>query len=164
MEKTDSVLSSVRGFLNIDKESDVFDGEIIPHIMSAIGKLSQNGVGVSKFINSETKWSDIINPTMISNDEVFTLIPLYVMLSTKMLFDPPPPSTIPYYQSTLDDNLWRLRLIHDTWKVDETQTDEPTEVPDEGEIPTEVPDEGEIPTEVPDVNESTEVLNETEGE
>ncbi len=114
MEVTDSVMSSVRGFLNVDVTSDVFDSEIVPHVMSALGKLSQNGVVVSQTITSTTTWSDVIEPNMISNPDVFSLIPLYVMLSVKMLFDPPQPSTIPYYQSTLDDNLWRLRLIYDT--------------------------------------------------
>lgn len=121
MEITDGIVASVRGFLNIDVNSDVFDMEIIPLIQSSIGRLSQNGVAKSSIISTETTWEDIINPDIIAKDEVFSLIPLYIKLSVKMLFDPPPPSTIQFYQSNLDDNLWRLRLICDIEKNNQTE-------------------------------------------
>lgn len=114
MNKTNSVLSDVRNFLNIDKTSDVFDGEIIPHIMNAIGMMSQNGVGSPVIVTDDTNWTDVITPELIDNPEVFTMVPLYIMLSVKIIFDPPPPSAVDYYKTSLDDTLWRLRLIHDT--------------------------------------------------
>lgn len=117
MNITSNVLADVRNFLNVDSASTVFDGEITPHVMAAIGKLSQNGVGTPTMVDSNTTWSDVISKDMITNPEVFTMFPLYVMLSTKIIFDPPPPSAIPYYQSNLDDTLWRLRLIYDTMGV-----------------------------------------------
>lgn len=107
-------MTDVRKFLNLGDDSQVFDGEIVPHVMSAIGKLAQNGVGSSTFVNSETTWIDVITPEMIVNPDVFAMFPLYVMMSVKILFDPPPPSNVSYYQSMIDDNLWRLRLIYDT--------------------------------------------------
>lgn len=124
MNITNNILPDVRGFLGLDKTSNVFDNEIIPHIMSAMGKLSQNGVCNSMVLTDKTTWSDIIPAEMIINPEVFSMIPLYVMLSTKILFDPPPPSAIPYYQSNLDDMLWRLGVAHDTKGVvlNETRT------------------------------------------
>lgn len=117
MEITDFVLVDVRKALNIEMNSDVFDGEIIPHITASLGKLSQNGVGVPKVINPTVKWTDVINPIFVDNEDVFSMLPLYVILSTKIIFDPPPPSAIPYYQSNLDDLLWRLRLIYDISEV-----------------------------------------------
>ena len=114
MEVTDKVLTDVRNFLNIDSTSKVFDSEIIPHIMSAVGRLFQNGAGSPTSINDDTTWSDIIPSTMLDNEEVFAMIPLYVMLSTKVIFDPPPPSLVEYYKSMLDENLWRLRFVYDT--------------------------------------------------
>lgn len=124
MNITNDILPDVRGFLGLDKTSNVFDNEIIPHVMSAMGKLSQNGVCNSIVLTDKTTWSDIIPAEMIINPEVFSMIPLYVMLSTKILFDPPPPSAIPYYQSNLDDMLWRLGVAHDTKGVvlNETRT------------------------------------------
>ena len=117
MKVTDHVLPDVRGFLNIDRESSVFDGEIIPHIMSAIGKLSQNGVGSPKVITPDTTWTDVISADMIDDPEVFSMVPLYIMLSTKIIFDPPPPSIIEYYKSSLDEKLWRLKTTYDTKEV-----------------------------------------------
>lgn len=113
MNITNYVMSDVRKFLNLGDDSNAFDGEIIPLVTSAIGKLSQNGVGSPKFVDSETTWVEVITPDMITNPDVFAMFPLYVMLSVKILFDPPPPSTIPYYQSMMDDNLWRLRIAYD---------------------------------------------------
>lgn len=114
MNITSNILPDVRKFLNIDNTGTTFDGEVIPHIMSAIGKLSQNGVCIPTIVTDNTTWSDIIPTEMITNPEVFSMVPLYVMLSTKIIFDPPPPSAIPYYQSNLDDMLWRLRVTYDT--------------------------------------------------
>lgn len=113
MNITNYVMSDVRKFLNLGDDSNVFDGEIIPFVMSAIGKLAQNGVGQPSIIDSETTWVDVITPEVIVNQQVFALFPVYVMLSVKIFFDPPPPSTLPYYQSLLDDNLWRLRLAYE---------------------------------------------------
>lgn len=111
-----TILEDVRNFLNIGPSDPVFDGEIIPHISNAIGKLSQNGVAISQPVTDATTWEQLLNPTLTSTEDVMSvmsMMPLYVMLSVKIIFDPPAPSTIPYYQSNLDDTLWRLRLIHD---------------------------------------------------
>lgn len=113
METTDYVLPSIRKFLNIVEDDTVFDGEIIPHIMSAFGKLSQNGIGNPQPITPTLTWADVIEPTMISNPEVFAMVPLYVMLSVKILFDPPPPSNVSYYSQYIEENLWRLKQIYD---------------------------------------------------
>lgn len=117
MDIDSKVMESVRNFLNIGKTEEVFDGEIYPHVLSSIGKLAQNGVVKSQALTNDTTWRDIIRSDMVDNEDVFVLLPLYVMLSVKMLFDPPPPSTLGYYESNLTDNLWRLRLIHDTKEV-----------------------------------------------
>ena len=113
MNITSYVLQDVRGFLHLDKTSDVFDAEIIPHILSALGKLSQNGIGVSKVVDDTTIWTDVIEGEMIVKPEVFSMVPLFVMMSVKILFDPPPPSAIEYHKQNLDELLWRLRLEFD---------------------------------------------------
>lgn len=117
MNITNYVVEDVRGFLNIDRTSNVFDNEIIPHIMGCLTDLSQNGVAVAQAVSPTTTWTDVISKDMIDNPEVFSGIPLYIMLSTKMLFDPPPPSTIPYYKERVSEILWRLQLIYDTREV-----------------------------------------------
>lgn len=117
MNITNSVLVDVRNFLNVGKESDAFDGEIIPHILAVLGTLSQNGVAVPKYVDAQTTWVDVISPEMVVNTEVFSMIPLFVMLNTKLFFDPPPPSTVEYYKTRIDEMLWRLRVIYETREV-----------------------------------------------
>lgn len=110
------IIEDIRNFLNIEPTDSVFDGEIYSHVMAALGRLSQNGVvnltGVT--IDTTTTWDNVIVSELNLDGEVLSMVPLYVKLSTKILFDPPPPSSVPFYQSNLDDMLWRLRLIHDT--------------------------------------------------
>ena len=117
MNITTSVLSDVRGFLNVGRTNTAFDDEIIPHIMASIGKLSQNGVGKPTTIDDTTIWSDVIEQEMIVDPQVFSMFPLYVMLSTKLMFDPPPPSAVEYHKNNIDEILWRLRTIYDTREV-----------------------------------------------
>ncbi len=119
MNITNSVLSDVRGFLNVGRTNTAFDCEIIPHVMASLGKLSQNGVGVPTVISdTSTSWVDVIKPEMVDNPEIVAMVPLYVMMSTKLMFDPPPPSAIEYHKNNMDELLWRLRLVYDTKEVD----------------------------------------------
>lgn len=111
MNITSLVLHDVRKFLSIDPLSDVFDGELIPHIMASIGRLSQNGIGTPSILTDTTIWTDVIPQDVITNPEVFSMVPLYIMMSAKLIFDPPPPSAIPYYKTMLDETLWRLSNI-----------------------------------------------------
>lgn len=117
MNITSSVLTDVRNFLNVGKDSAAFDGEIIPHVITSLGVLSQNGVAVLRFVDAQTTWVDVISPEMIVNPEVFAMLPLYVMLNTKIFFDPPPPSNVEYYKTRIDELLWRLRVIYETREV-----------------------------------------------
>lgn len=114
MKQTDSILSSIRKFLNIGEDDTVFDSELIPHILASIGALSQNGVAKAQMITETTVWTDIINPEVLDDPEVMTMVPLYIMLSTKILFDPPPPSNVQYYATRIDETLWRLKIIYDS--------------------------------------------------
>lgn len=108
MNPTDVVLEEVRGFLSLDKTDTTFDNEILPHVNGAIVKVSQNGACKSVFITTTTTWSDLAIGDV--DAKYFTMIPLYLMLSTKMLFDPPPPSTLQYYQTSLTELLWRIKI------------------------------------------------------
>ncbi len=115
MEVTNHVLSDVRNFLNIG-DSNAFDGEIKPHIMMSMGALSQNGVVKSQVVTETLTWQDIIDPIVFDDPDVFSMVPLYIMLNTKILFDPPPPSNVEYYQTRIDETLWRLKTIYDMKK------------------------------------------------
>lgn len=116
MDPTAIVIEDVRGFLSMDKTDTTFDNEILPHINSAVGKVHQNGACNSVFVTTTTTWTDLAMNSDTTPD-YFTMIPLYVMLSTKLMFDPPPPSMVDYYRDNLTDHLWRLKVAHETSEV-----------------------------------------------
>lgn len=103
------VIEDVRGYLSMDKSDTTFDNEILPIINSTVGKVYQNGACKSTFVDVNTKWSDLTLDGNLDPD-YFTLIPLYIMQSTKLMFDPPPPSMVDYYRNNQNDLLWRLKI------------------------------------------------------
>lgn len=108
---TNSILVDVRGALGLSTTTSDFDSELLMHINASIGVLNQNGVGREVLITDETTtWEDLQDPARSENNAHFKMAPLFVMLNTKLLFDPPPPSSVQYYQSSIDQLLWRLRV------------------------------------------------------
>lgn len=116
MQPSDLIIEVVRGFLSLDKMDTTFDNEILPHINSAVGKIYQNGACKSVIVNDTTTWADIsIDGTI--NADYFTMIPLYISMNVKLLFDPPPPSMVEPYQRILTEHLWRLKIAYETREV-----------------------------------------------
>lgn len=116
MEETkDSILQSVRAAVGLDKEDDSFDFELIIHINNAIATMVQNGVGKPLHITGvDEEWKDFKDPNQVLADlEMFQSVKAYVFLKTKILFDPPPPSTIKYMDEAANEVLWRLRESYD---------------------------------------------------
>ncbi len=84
------------------------------HINASIVKLNQNGVGNLLIVtNEESTWNDLIDPTQVKGNKSFPAVPLYIQLNTKLLFDPPPPSTVQYYSGNAEEILWRLRTAYE---------------------------------------------------
>lgn len=107
------IIKTIRGALGLGEDDSSFDSDLYMHINSAIGILNQNGIGNTIMVSSEEKtWNDLINQEQSIGNEFFGMIPTYIMLKTKMLFDPPPPSTIEYYKNSVDELLWRLRVAY----------------------------------------------------
>jgi hypothetical protein len=114
MELTNSILKDTRESLGLSVDDNSFDKEIISHINSAIGKLNQNGVGKFISIKDElTTWEEFRDPNQTVGNDYFHMIPLYVTLSTKLLFDPPPPSSVEYHASNAAELLWRLKIAYE---------------------------------------------------
>lgn len=110
------IIEDVRGFLSIDKSETTFDNEILPIINSAVGKVYQNGACKSIMVDDTTKWVDLSIDGILDAD-YFTLTPLYVKLNVKLMFDPPPPSMVEFYQNNLTDLLWRLKFAAEAKEV-----------------------------------------------
>lgn len=115
MDPTKSILVDVRTGVGLSPETSDFDTELLMHINAHIGSLNQNGVGKSIVVTDDTStWGDLQDPAQSErNDEYFKVVPLFITLSTKLLFDPPPPSSVQYHQSAIDTLLWRLKVAYE---------------------------------------------------
>src|SRR5699024_1163327 len=118
----DSILETVRDFI-VGKGNKEFDNELIPHVNSNIAKLTQAGVGNKNVIvlNEDVKWIDLKDEKQTKGNEYFYMVPLFVILSTQILFDPPPPSNVEYHSNSAKELLWRLKIAYE-----EVENVEPT--------------------------------------
>lgn len=87
----DSILSSIKGLMpnaGIPADYTVFDTELIGNINAELSVLSQLGVGkvdeVFYITGSGELWSDFIE-----DPELLSLIPMYIALRVRTIFDPP---------------------------------------------------------------------------
>ena len=124
MDLTKSILEDIRVAVGFDRYTNDFDIDLIMHINSAIGMLNQNGVG--NFIvvtNEEQVWGDLQNPLQTAGNQYFQMVPLFIAISTKLLFDPPPPSNVQYHASNAEQILWRLKIAYEEPYVEPTIVD-----------------------------------------
>lgn len=92
----DSILSSIKRLMpnsGIPEDYEIFDQELIGDINAELSVLSQIGVGKTNEVffitgTGET-WSDFLPST-----ELLNLVPMYVALRVKTIFDPPKSSTV----------------------------------------------------------------------
>ena len=113
-EYDSSILSTVREVVVGTSDNTDFDPDLKIQINGALSKLNQ--VGVGRYItveNDEQLWSDFMDDTQIEGNKYFHLVPLFVYLNTKLLFDPPPPSSVEYHTTQVDELLWRLKFAYE---------------------------------------------------
>jgi hypothetical protein len=114
VDVNNSILQDIRVAVGLSSDTADYDTELLMHINSAIGKLNQNGVGKFLVVNDELdKWIDLQDETQVDGNKYFQMIPVFVALSTKIIFDPPPPSAVPVYQDNLNQSLWRLKIAYE---------------------------------------------------
>lgn len=113
MKLEKSILKDVRESMGLGSEDSSFDVELLMHINAAISRINQNGVGKYITVSDDTTtWGDLMDTTQTEGNKHFKLVPLFTTLSTKLIFDPPPPSTVDYYARSADELLWRLKLAY----------------------------------------------------
>jgi len=104
-----SILKTVRTSLGILPDFTEFDAELIVAINSALMAVSQLGIGPDGgfYISDDTAtWTDLFNS--VSNIEA---VKSYVILKTKLEFDPPGTSfLIDAYSRQLDELGFRLMI------------------------------------------------------
>lgn len=114
MDESNSILKDVREALGVGRDVLDFDTEILMHVNSAVGTLTQNGVGLPVVItNDTTTWGELKNPNQVLGNVYFHLVPSYILMNTKIVFDPPPPSAVEHFSKTIDQLLWRLKTAYE---------------------------------------------------
>lgn len=118
MNLSNSILKDIREAVGLGSEVDSFDTELLMHINASISKLNQNGVGNTISVTDDsTTWSDLRNDSQVNGNEIFHTVPLFIALSTKIIFDPPPPSTVEQYARNSEEMLWRLKIAYELGSV-----------------------------------------------
>jgi hypothetical protein len=114
LELTNSILKDVRVMVGLSADTSDFDTDLLVHINSSISKLNQNGVGNFLLVTDDTStWNDLQNPLQVEGNKYFNMVPTFIFLSTKLIFDPPPPSTVQHYANNIDQSLWRLKVAYE---------------------------------------------------
>lgn len=105
----DSILKSVKKGLGVPEWDDGFDAELIIFINAALMILRQLGVGPSEGVvvtGPEEIWTSIIEGSF-----ELELVKSYVILRTKMMFDPPSSSfVLDSIKDQLAEYEWRLNV------------------------------------------------------
>ena len=113
MAEPDSILETIVSGLGLEIDEAAFNPEIIMYVNSALLTVYQNGAGTPLVVKDYAQtWEEFKDPAQVEGNKMFEQIKLYVMLKTKIIFDPPPPSTAPYMQSYIDELLWRIRAAY----------------------------------------------------
>lgn len=108
------ILESTKKSLGVPKDDQHFDAEIRMHVLSALLTLNQAGVGIEALsVSDSTRWEEFKDPTQVKGNKYFALVPQYVFLRTKLIFDPPPPSNVQFYNDMIKELLWRLKRAYE---------------------------------------------------
>lgn len=115
----ESILTSIKKLLGIEEDYEHFDPDIIMHINTVLGDLTQLGVGPSEGFSIEDETSTWID--FISSDSPVKLegVKSYIHLRVKLLFDPPSSaSVLASYERQIEKMEWRLNVAAETTGVD----------------------------------------------
>ena len=117
----ESILTSIKKMLGIAEEYTHFDMDIIMHINTVLGTLTQIGVGSSKGFSIQDDseiWSDFI-----PSNYNLEMIKSYVYLKVRLLFDPPQSSSVATsMENTIKELEWRISVTVDPGNVGEEES------------------------------------------
>jgi hypothetical protein len=109
----DSILTSIKNLLGITEEQKDFDNQIIIHINSVLGALTQIGVGPEEGFaiqDDSASWADFIPEEGPKLESVKT----YIYAKVRLMFDPPTSSALIENLNKLASELeWRLSVTVD---------------------------------------------------
>lgn len=123
MNKSDSILTSIKKLLGIDESYDVFDPDIIMHINSVFMTLSQLGVGPDEGFFIEDK--NAIWSSYDSNVKLLNAVKTYIYLKVRLAFDPPASSAaIDSINRQINESEWRINVEAETSKTTQSTGEE----------------------------------------
>lgn len=106
------VLADVKDILNVSKDDDGFDAELLTDINSSMAAFSQVGtIAPIQLIDADTDWDTVLSPDDKKKNETSVLLKQYVYLKTKVLFDPPQPTTLSAMNEAAKELLWRSEQL-----------------------------------------------------
>ena len=112
--ETDLILATTRESLGLDPIGTEFNQEVLNYINSALTIITQNGAGTEGFVADTTStWADFKNDEQVEGNKQFNLIPTFVFTKTKILFDPPPPSNVGFFDGYIKELEWRIRYSYE---------------------------------------------------
>jgi hypothetical protein len=122
----DRILPTVKKVLGLVEADTSFDVDILMHINTALGTLTQLGIGPAEGFEIEdatATWA-----TFLDNDKAKNPVKSYVVLRVRLLFDPPTTSfAIESYVKQQEELEWRLNVLReDTEWVDPSPVSVPT--------------------------------------
>jgi hypothetical protein len=104
-----SILKSTKKILGLTDDYTVFDLDVITHINTAFSTLTQLGVGPKAGFQIEddtAEWN-----LFLGDDPRLNSVRTYVLLRTRLLFDPPSTSyLIEAYNKQIQELEWRLNV------------------------------------------------------
>ena len=123
----ESILNTIKIFLGLSTDDDVFDEELIILINAVVMALQQIGVGPQETLfhieDDSSTWSDyIMNPTEIP------MIKTYIAIRVRLIFDPPQSSTLEQaLKQEVAEYEWRLNVKVDDYHIEEGSDDTGTD-------------------------------------
>ena len=123
MNTDESILTSVKkGVGGLLEEDESFDSDLILHINTVFSKLTQLGVGPTEGFSISDKsstWNDFIG-----SDARMNMVKSFVILSVRMLFDPPTSGSVSKaFEEQIAEYEWRLNVQAES-KIDEVGENE----------------------------------------
>lgn len=108
--ESDSILESVKNYLDINLEDSDFDQELIININAVLSTLFQIGVNFNDqnyIIDKYDTWENIF----IGNEDIIDLAKIYICLKVKTMFDPPSSSfVLEAMNKQISEFEWRIYI------------------------------------------------------
>lgn len=114
----ESILLTVKKFIGLDPEYNIFDPDLLILINSSFSVLNQLAVGPKegfRVTNIAETWEDVIG-----SKKYLELIKEYICIKVKLVFDPPSSSTVyKAFEERAAELEWRLNAFEDRESIQE---------------------------------------------